>query len=111
LSRRSRPVMYRALKDPRRTLAMVCFLRITLLQTTDVAFSLADLLIQALHARVVREVRDTEARVVRTFKPALREIRRLLHDPTMTDAALRSSILALMSSKHDLFPSRAAAVR
>src|SRR4029453_19618312 len=69
---RRRPARFRALKDPRRSLEMVCFLRITLLQTTDVALSLADLLIQELHARAVREGRDTEARVVRTFKPAPR---------------------------------------
>ncbi len=109
--RRRRPARFRALKDPRRTLEMVCFLRITLLQTTDVALSLADLLIQELHARAVREVRDTESRVARTYKPTLHEIRRILHDPTITDAALRRSILALMPSEHDLFPSRAAAVR
>jgi Tn3 transposase DDE domain len=73
--------------------------------------SLADLLIQALHARVVREVRDTEARVARTSRTTLREIRRLLHDPTLTDAALRQSILAVIPSEHTLIPSRAAAVR
>jgi TnpA family transposase len=109
--RRRRPARFRALKDPRRTLEMVCFLRITLLQTTDVALSLADLLIQELHARTVKEVRDAESRVARTFKPTLREIRRVLHDPAMTDTALRRTILALMPSEHDLFPSRAAAVR
>ncbi len=109
--RRRRPARFRALKDPRRTLEMVCFLRITLLQSTDVALSLADLLIQELHARAVREVRDAESRVARRFKPTLREIRRVLHDPTITDVALRRSILALMPSEHDLFPSRAAAVR
>jgi len=75
--RRRRPARFRALKDPRRTLEMVCFLRITLLQTTDVALSLADLLIQELHARTVKEVRDAESRVARTFKPTLREIRRV----------------------------------
>ncbi len=109
--RRHRPARFRALKDPRRTLEMVCFLRITVLQSTDVALSLAELLIQELHARAVREVRDTESRVARTFKPTLRELRRVLHDPTIPDAALRQSILALMPSEYTLFPSRAAAVR
>ena len=109
--RRRRPARFRALKDPRRTLEMVCFLRITLLQTTDIALSLADLLMLELHARAVREARDAEARVARTFKPTLREIRRVLDDPTIADVALRQTILALMPSEHDLFPSRAAAVR
>jgi TnpA family transposase len=106
-----RPARFRALKEPRRILEMVCFLRITLLPTTDVALSLAALLIQDLHARVVREVRDTEARVARPSRTTRREIRRLLHAPTLTDAALRQSILALMPAEHGLFPSRAAAIR
>ena len=108
---RRRPARFRALKDPGRTLEMVCFLRITLLQTTDVAVSLADLLTVALHAQTMREVRDAESRVARTFTPTLREIRRLLNDTTIADEALRPSILALMPAEHDLFPSRAAGVR
>jgi hypothetical protein len=108
---RRRPARFRALKDPGRTLELVCFLRITLLQATDVAVSLADLLTMSLQARTIREVRDAEARVARTFKPTLRDMRRLLTDTTMADAALRASILALMPAEHDLFPSRAAGVR
>lgn len=90
---------------------MVCFLRITLLQTTDVAVSLADLLMLELHARTVKEVRDAESRVARTFKLTRREIRRLLDDSTLSHESLRQSILALMPSEQDLFPSRAAGVR
>ena len=108
---RRRPARFRALKDPGRTLEMVCFLRITLLQTTDVAVSLADLLIVSLHARTLGEVREAQARVARTFQPMLRDIRRLLTDPTIADAALRPALLALMPAEHDLFPSRAAGVR
>jgi len=109
--RRRPPVRFRDLKEPRRTLEMVCFLRITLLQTTDIALSLVDLLILELHARTVKEVREAESRVARTFKPALRAIRRLLDDPTLADETLRQSILALMPSEQELFPSRAAGVR
>jgi TnpA family transposase len=90
---------------------MVCFLRITLFQTTDVAVSLADLLIVSLHARTSSEVREAEARVARTLKPMLRDSRRLLTDSTLADAALRPALLALMPTEHDLFPSRAAGVR
>ena len=108
---RRRPARFRDVKNPRRTLEMVCFLRITLLQTTDVAVSLADLLILELHARTVKEVRDAESRVARTFKPTLRDIRRLLDDSTLSDETLRRSILAVMPSEQELFPSRAAGVR
>jgi len=109
--RRRRPARFRDVTNPRRTLEMVCFLRITLLQATDVAVSLADLLMLELHARTVKEVREAEARVARTFKPTLREIRRLLDDSTLSNESLRRAILALMPSEQELFPSRAAGVR
>jgi hypothetical protein len=108
---RRRPARFRDVKNPRRTLEMVCFLRITWLQTTDVAVSLADLLMLELHARTVQEVRDAEARGARTFKPTLREIRRLLDDSTLSDETLRRSLWAGMPSEQALFPSRAAGVR
>jgi TnpA family transposase len=109
--RRRRPARFREVTNPRRTLEMVCFLRITLLQATDVAVSLADLLMLELHARTVKEVWEAEARVARTFKPTLREIRRLLDDSTLSNESLRRAILALMPSEQELFPSRAAGVR
>jgi hypothetical protein len=108
---RRRPARFRALQAPGRTLEMVCFLRITLLQTTDVAVSLADLLIVSLHARTMSEVQEAAARVARTFQPTWREMRRLLTEPTLADAARRPALLALMPAEHDLFPSRAAGVR
>src|SRR5262249_47372371 len=64
-----------------------------------------------LHARPLGEVRETEVRVARTFQPMLRDIRRLLTDPTIAAAALRPALLALMPAEHDLFPRRAAGVR
>jgi hypothetical protein len=83
--RRRRPARFREVTNPRRTLERVCFLRITLLQATDVVVSLADLLMLELHARTVKEVREAEARVARTFKPTLREMRRLLDDSTLAN--------------------------
>jgi hypothetical protein len=60
--RRRRPARLRALTEPRRTLEMVCFLRIILLQGTDVVLSMADRLIQGLHARTTRDGQEAEGR-------------------------------------------------
>ena len=106
-----RPARFRALKEPRRILEMVCFLRITLLQTTDVVLALAERLIQELHAHAAQEVRDAERRHARLFRHALRAISRVLSTPTIPDGALRQEILGLMPSANQLFPSRAAAIR
>jgi hypothetical protein len=84
---RRRPARFRALKDPGRTLEMVCFLRIPLLQPTDVAVSLAALLIVRLHARTLRAVREAAARVARTCNPTLRAMRRRLPEPPLAAAA------------------------
>jgi TnpA family transposase len=109
--RRRRPARFRALAEPRRTLAMVCCLHMTLLQSTDVALAMAERLIQALHARATRDVRDAERRGARTFRQALHAMQRVLSDPTIPDGALRQEILACMPAVHALFPSRAAAIR
>jgi TnpA family transposase len=109
--RHRRPARFRALTEPHRTLEMVCFLRITLLQTTDVVLSLADRLIQDLHAHAAQAVREAEWRGALTFRHALRAISHVLGDPTIPDGALRREILARMPAAHDLFPSRAAAIR
>jgi hypothetical protein len=109
--RRRRPARFQALAEPRRTLERVCFLRLTLRQTTDVVLSLADRLIQDLHTRATRDLRDAEWQGARTFRQALRAIGRVLSHHTIPDGALRRELLAFMPSEHVLFPSRAAAVR
>jgi len=109
--RRRRPARLRVLTEPRRTLEMVCFLRITLLQSTDVVLSMADRLIQDLHARTTRDVQEAEWRGARSLRQSLHAIHRVLSDPMIPDGMLRQEILALMPSAHTFFPSRAAAIR
>jgi len=109
--RRRRPARFRALTEPRRTLEMVCFLHMTLLQSTDVVLAMADRLIQDLHARTTQDVRDAERRGAQTLRQALRAMQRVLSDPTIPDGALRPALVACMPAAHTLFPSRAAAIR
>jgi hypothetical protein len=90
---------------------MVCFLQITLLQSTDVVLSMADRLIQDLHARTTRDVQEAEWRGARSVRQSLHAIHRVLSDPTIPDGMFRQAILALMPSTHTFFPSRAAAIR
>jgi hypothetical protein len=109
--RRRRPSRFQALTEPRRTLEMVCFLRMTLLQSTDVVLSMADRLIQDLHARTIQDVQEAEGRGARSLRQSLHAIHRVLSDPMIPDGMLRQAILALMPSAHTFFPSRAAAIR
>ena len=90
---------------------MVCFLRMTLLQSTDVVLSMADRLIQDLHARTTQDVQEAEGRRARSVRQSLPAIHRMLGNPTIPDGMLRQAILALMPSAHAFFPSRAAAIR
>jgi hypothetical protein len=86
--RRRRPARLRALTEPRRTLEMVCFLRITLLQSTDVVLSMADRLIQDLHARTTQDVQEAEGRGARSLRQSLHAIHRVLSDLTIPDGML-----------------------
>jgi hypothetical protein len=109
--RRRRPARWQALTEPRRTLEMVCFLHITLLQSTDVVLSMADRLIQELYARATQDVRDAERRGARTLRQSLHAMQRVLSDQTIPDGALRPALLACMPAIPMLFRSRAAAIR
>jgi hypothetical protein len=100
-----------ALTEPRRRLELVCFLRITLLHSTDVVLSMADRLIQDLHARTTQDVQEAEGRGARSVRQSLPAMHRVLSDPTIPDGRLRQALLALMPAAHMFFPSRAAAIR
>jgi len=109
--RRRRPARFRALREARRVLEMGCFLRVSLLQSTDTALAMADQLTQTLLARVMAQVREAQSRDSGEFCDILFEIRQLVRDETIPDSALRQQVDRLIPFNNELFPSRAAAVR
>jgi hypothetical protein len=81
--RRRRPARWQTLKEPRRTLEAVCFLRVTLLQKTDVLITLIDRDILKLRRQTVGKVRKENMALgvlrptlSRGARPDLSEVRR-----------------------------------
>ncbi len=109
--RRRRPARFHALKDPRRTLELVCFLRVTLLQVTDVVLTLGDLQITALRGQALGRVRTQELQVALEMRRTLATVWRLIVDPSLSDTQLRQQLLVLLPEEQVAFSSRAAAVR
>lgn len=107
-----RPAKYRELKDPTRTLRLVCFLKMALMQVSDAAIMLGG----RLTAKIVRTAYDkarlVEAEGAVSLADAFEQVVERARDNSLTDAEFRAYVLALAESqKPRQFPTRAAAAR
>lgn len=109
---RLRPVKFRELKDPLRTLRLVCFLKWTLMQITDTALLMAGRQISRLWREAYNKAFLLEAKSALSAHETLGHIFALADDVNLSDAAFRKAVRALKQSqtKPD-FPTRAAATR
>ncbi len=105
------PTRLRYLREPRRTLELVCFLRVTLLQVTDVIVTLADMKVQDIRREAIRKVKALNVQSLRESKEVFRVIRDMLEDTTLSDAEVRGKLLELLPAESVLIQSRAALVR
>lgn len=110
--RRLRPAKVRELREPMRTLRLVCFAKISLMQITDTAVQLAGRQV----AKVVREAYDKarllEAETTLNYRDVVMEIFETADQPDLSDAEFRQFVLALREkTKGPEFPTRAAAAR
>jgi hypothetical protein len=71
---RRRPARWQALKEPRRTLEAVCFLRVTLMQKTDVLIALIDRDILKLRRQIVEKVRTANAALGVSLKKQIQQL-------------------------------------
>jgi TnpA family transposase len=110
--RRRVPTRVRQLEEPRRTLEVVSFLRLTLLQTTDIIIALAGKQMLDIWRRARQKVRDRHGHTAAQLTQCLREVRRVVHDPGLSARAARQRLQELLQSLNVLtFPSQAAEVR
>ena len=107
----SRPGRFRARKEPRRTLELVCFLRMRLLELSDGVLALADLDILKIRRRAHAKTAAAETTHWKQWRRAWRPVRAILEDPTLSDQEVRQRLLALVPADPGQFPSRAAALR
>ena len=110
--RRRRPARWQTLKEPRRTLEAVCFLRVTLLQKTDVLIALLDREILKLRRQTVENVRTANAVLGVSLKKRIQHLQSYAQEQGRTVDELRSAIAELLpDSDAPHFASQAAEVR
>lgn len=110
--RRRRPSRVAELREPRRTLELVCFLRMALVRTTDAILHMT----RQRTADLVREAREDalreDARNALTYREAVEAIRAAVDDLTLDAEAVRDKIRGVLGElKGKAYASRAAAMR
>ena len=107
-----RPVKYRQLKEPTRTLRLTCFLKMILLQTTDMAIDLGGRMVNQLLNTAFKKARNLEINAAQAANRILAEIYGLEADTSVTDKQFRAKVRESKTQAPPLqFPSRAAATR
>jgi len=110
--RRRRPSRFADLREPRRTLEVVCFLRMALLRTTDAILHMT----RQRTADLMREARDEavsqDARNALTYREAVQAIRAFVEDTALDAESARDKIRYVLAQlQPKAYESRAAAVR
>jgi len=107
-----RPVKYRELRDPARTVRLVCFLKLALMQASDAAILLASRQTSKLVRHAYERARLLEAESTVSQQEMVEKIFVMVDDPTLSDATFRKQIRALKAGHQGpRFRTRAAAAR
>jgi hypothetical protein len=107
-----RSAKYRELKDPTRTLRLICYLKMALIETTDTAIALGGRITAKIHRSALESARLSEAEGAISQADAFEEIVELAKDPAVSDQEVRAHILRLAETmKPRQFHTRAEAAR
>lgn len=107
-----RPVKFRELKDPTRTLRLICFLKMALMQASDAAILLGGRQIAKIARNAYEKARLLEAQAVVSAAKTLEQIFQRSHDESLSDADFRQYVRSLSEDHKPMqFPTRAAAAR
>ncbi len=107
-----RPVKYRELKDPIRSLRLVCFLKMALMQASDAAILLGARQISKIVRNAYDKARLLEAEETVSSREMLTKIFERSRDAALSDADFRNYVKQLEEGyRPPQFPTRAAAAR
>ncbi|BAO29615.1 Tn3 family transposase [Sulfuritalea hydrogenivorans] len=107
-----RPVKYRELKDPARTLRLVCYLKMSLMDATDAAIALGGRITAKIHRTALEKARLAEAESAISQADAFEQIVERANNKSVTDSEVRAYVLALAETlKPRQFHTRAEAAR
>lgn len=107
-----RPAKYKELKDPSRTIRLVCFLKLALMQATDAAIMIGGRQITKIVRNAYDKAKLLEAETAVTSARALQEILLQVDNSEMPDPDFRAFVRTYkLGPKIQQFPTRAAAAR
>ena len=110
--RRRRPSRLQELSEPRRTLEVVCFLRVALMQANDTALHMTRQRTANIMREADKETSREEAKSALTYREAIRQISELVADDAAEPAEVRNKIKDVLAQlKPKVHKSRAAAMR
>lgn len=109
--KRIRPARFQELKDPTRTLRLVCFLRHALTDTTDTAVAIAGRNVRKLWREAWEKAEHLDAEGMISARSLLNEARAILNNPDVDDGSCRQLLKQLLNVEDQKFPSRSAAAR
>lgn len=96
---RLRPAKFRELKDPTRTLRLVCFLKWTLMQLTDTALLMAGRQITKRWREAYDKALLLEAKHAVSARDTLTNIFTIVDEPGLSDAQFREAVRALKAGQ------------
>lgn len=107
-----RPARFKELKEPLRTIRLVCYLKWSLLQATDTAIMLGGRRITKIAADAYREAERLEGKGLLAAHESLLKIFEQVNDPAVSDGEFRELVRQVKEQyTPPKFPTRAAAAR
>lgn len=93
---RRRPARFHALEEPRRTLELVSFCRIALLETTDVILHLFERKLTEIVRDARSQAEQGELQKAGESRRLIGEVTGIIHDPSLTSDAMRERLRRLI---------------
>lgn len=107
-----KPAKFKELRNPARTLRLVCYLKMALMQATDTAIMLGGRQIAKIARNAYEKARLLEAQTAINYRESLTEIFKLADDESITDTEFRLQVRRMKAAHtQPQFPTRAAAAR
>lgn len=110
--RNIRPARFKELKDPLRTLRLVCFLKLTLMEATDTAILLGGRRVTKIMADAYNRAQALEGKTAFSYHETVAELFKRVDEPDLSDAEFRQYVRELKERyQPPQFPTRASAAR
>lgn len=110
--RNIRPARFKELKEPLRTLRLVCFLKWTLMESTDTAILLGSRRVTKIMSEAYNRAQVLEGKSFFSYHETVLEVFKRVEEPDLSDAEFRQYVRDLKARyQPPQFPTRAAAAR